>query len=50
MPTYEYVCDDCGYRFERSGKSYSDSSKPDRCPKCGERASRVYSSDVVIVI
>jgi len=32
MPTYEYICDNCGYEFE---KFQSITSKPLRaCPKC----------------
>jgi len=34
MPTYEYVCGDCGYEFENF---QSMSSKPlTICPKCGK--------------
>ena len=32
MPTYEYICDNCGFRFE---KFQSITSKPLRtCPEC----------------
>ncbi len=35
MPTYEYLCDNCGHEFE---KFQSISSKPLRkCPACGRR-------------
>ncbi|PIS29143.1 MAG: FmdB family transcriptional regulator [Candidatus Marinimicrobia bacterium CG08_land_8_20_14_0_20_45_22] len=34
MPTYEYVCDNCGYEFENF---QSMSSEPlTICPKCGK--------------
>ena len=33
MPTYQYICDDCQYEFE---KFQSITAKPiRRCPKCG---------------
>jgi len=35
MPTYEYICQGCGCRFERF---QSITAKPVRiCPKCGKR-------------
>lgn len=41
MPTYEYVCKECGYRFERF-QSMTD--EPVRtCPKCGGRVRRLLS-------
>lgn len=37
MPTYEYVCDACGERFER----FQAMSEPDpACPGCGGQARR----------
>jgi putative FmdB family regulatory protein len=34
MPTYEYICEDCGYEFEQF---QSITAKPLRkCPKCGK--------------
>ncbi len=39
MPTYEYECQRCGYRFE---VFQSISSAPrKRCPKCGGKLKRV---------
>jgi putative FmdB family regulatory protein len=32
MPTYEYVCDTCGYEFERFQRISEPPAK--RCPKC----------------
>ena len=38
MPTYEYVCDACGHRFERFQRI---SERPLRtCPACGARKAR----------
>lgn len=38
MPTYDYVCDKCGHKFE---KFQSMSSAPVRkCPECGKNAVR----------
>lgn len=35
MPTYEYVCENCGYKFEQL---QSITAKPlCKCPKCGRR-------------
>jgi putative FmdB family regulatory protein len=35
MPTYEYLCEDCGYEFERF---QSITAKPlRRCPRCSKR-------------
>ena len=35
MPTYDYICENCGYEFEQF---QSITSKPIRkCPKCGKR-------------
>jgi putative FmdB family regulatory protein len=38
MPTYDYVCEDCGHEFEQFQMM---SAKPLRdCPECGERSLR----------
>lgn len=38
MPTYEYVCEACGHRFERFQKI---SDRPLRtCPACGARKAK----------
>ncbi|MDX2152509.1 MAG: zinc ribbon domain-containing protein [Bryobacteraceae bacterium] len=34
MPIYEYLCEDCGTRFEKLVRS-SDTAGP-ACPSCGE--------------
>ena len=39
MPTYEYECESCGYRFE---KFQSITAKPlKKCPKCGKKLKRL---------
>ncbi|HEY75593.1 MAG TPA: zinc ribbon domain-containing protein [Thermoflexia bacterium] len=43
MPLYEYVCDDCGERFEAL-RSMRDADAPIDCPRCGgHRAKRALS-------
>jgi putative FmdB family regulatory protein len=38
MPTYEYICESCGYEFERF---QSITAKPiRRCPKCSKTSVR----------
>jgi putative FmdB family regulatory protein len=45
MPNYEYLCKDCGHRFEQIRK-FSD--KPLRkCPKCGGVIEQVISAPAV---
>ena len=42
MPTYEYECDSCAYRFE---KFQSITARPVRvCPKCGGEVTRLISA------
>lgn len=41
MPTYEFLCEDCG-SFEKH-RSFQEASDPMTCPSCGEEARRVYS-------
>jgi putative FmdB family regulatory protein len=35
MPTYEYACPDCGYKFELKQKFTEDAVK--QCPQCSKR-------------
>lgn len=38
MPTYEYRCEKCGEKFERTeGMTEHGSARP-RCPKCGSES------------
>ena len=39
MPTYEYECSKCKFRFERFQKMTEEPVKA--CPKCGERVRRL---------
>ncbi len=34
MPTYEYRCEACGYKFEML-RSRSERDEPAECPECG---------------
>jgi len=34
MPTYEYVCEDCGYEFEQFQSITARAIR--KCPKCGK--------------
>jgi len=46
MPIYEYICNDCGYDFERL-QSFSDAPL-ESCPECTGRVRRVISPAGVI--
>jgi putative FmdB family regulatory protein len=46
MPTYEYECDSCHFRFER--KQRFDEEPVAMCPKCGSKSRRVIHSVPVI--
>ena len=46
MPIYEYVCDDCGYDFERMQSFSSEPIKS--CPRCAGALRRVISPVGVI--
>jgi putative FmdB family regulatory protein len=46
VPTYEYLCDSCGNRYE---KQESFSAKPkQRCPKCAKTANRVIFAPPIV--
>jgi len=36
MPTYEYICENCGYEFERFQGITARAVR--KCPKCGKKA------------
>ena len=36
MPTYEYNCEKCGYRFEKLQSITANSLR--KCPKCGKQS------------
>jgi putative FmdB family regulatory protein len=45
MPLYEYLCDECGHRFEKIQK-FSD-PREDKCPKCGGPVHKLASSPAI---
>ncbi|MCQ2593968.1 MAG: FmdB family transcriptional regulator [Treponemataceae bacterium] len=46
MPTYDYECEDCGYKFEAFQKM-SDPALTE-CPKCGKGVHKVLSAGIGI--
>ena len=42
MPTYDYMCDSCGYTFEAQHKMTDDPVSS--CPKCGKSVHQVFSA------
>ncbi|MFH1413768.1 MAG: FmdB family zinc ribbon protein [Candidatus Omnitrophota bacterium] len=47
MPTYEYECMKCGYKFEAFQKM---SDKPlSKCPKCNKKVKRLLGSGAGII-
>lgn len=47
MPTYDYVCEMCGERYE---KFQNMSAEPDtRCPECGGKVRRLIGSGAGII-
>jgi len=47
MPTYEYECSKCGYRFEETASIKAEPRK--RCPKCRGKVQRLISSNVQVL-
>lgn len=39
MPTYEYVCEQCGYKFEKLQEMSAEPIK--QCPQCGGTTRRL---------
>jgi putative FmdB family regulatory protein len=47
VPTYEYECKNCGYRFDVLQKI---TDKPlDKCPRCQKKVKRLISSGAGII-
>jgi putative FmdB family regulatory protein len=46
VPTYEYLCDSCGNRYEKQ-ESFSAKAKQ-KCPKCRKTANRVIFAPPVV--
>ena len=47
MPTYEYECEKCGYKFEKFQKMTDEPLKA--CPKCGGKAVRLIGTGSGII-
>jgi len=47
MPTYEYECESCGYRFEEFQKMTDEPIK--ECPLCGGKVRRVISGGTGVI-
>lgn len=47
MPTYEYLCKDCDHLFELFEPITA--SKVKRCPKCGNKATRLLGTGSAII-
>ena len=50
MALYEYKCDACGHVFEKFGKRMSEATDDETCPRCLERAVRIYSTPAIVII
>ena len=47
MPTYEYECENCGYKFEKFQKM---SDKPlDKCPNCNGHVKRLIGKGTGVI-
>ncbi|MCK5786806.1 MAG: zinc ribbon domain-containing protein [Candidatus Sabulitectum sp.] len=47
MPTYDYVCDKCGLRYE---KFQNMSAEPDtKCPECGGKVRRLIGAGAGLI-
>lgn len=46
MPIYEYLCQDCSYRFELKQSMKDDPVAP--CSKCGKSVSRIISAPAIM--
>jgi len=47
MPTYEYQCVNCGYRFEKFQRMKDEALK--ECPKCGSKVKRLIGSGIGVI-
>lgn len=47
MPTYEYQCENCGYKFEKFQKM-SDKAL-NECPKCGKEIRRLIGAGMGVI-
>ena len=47
MPTYEYLCESCGYKFEKFQKMSDEVLK--ECPKCAKAVKRLIGAGMGII-
>jgi len=47
MPTYEYQCESCGYKFEKFQKMSDEPFK--KCPKCGKEIKRLIGTGMGVI-
>jgi len=47
MSTYEYVCESCGYRFEKFQNMNDEPVK--KCPKCGKNVKRLIGTGMDVI-
>jgi len=47
MPTYEYKCEDCGYKFEKF-QSIKDNPIA-KCPNCGGKVQRLIGTGAAVL-
>ena len=47
MPTYDYVCQNCGFKFERFQKMSDPPVK--KCPECDGKVKRLIGSGAAVV-
>ena len=47
MPTYEYLCESCGYRFEKF-QNMSDAPIKE-CPKCGKELKKLIGTGIAVI-
>jgi putative FmdB family regulatory protein len=49
MPTYQYRCDKCGKKFERSETISEHETSKANCPKCGSKKVSQVPGNVFVV-
>ena len=49
MPTYQYRCDECGKKFERSETISEHGTSKMNCPKCGSKKVSQIPGNVFVV-
>ena len=49
MPTYQYRCEKCGKKFERTETISEHEAKKSKCPKCGSKKVSYVPGTVYVV-